>query len=87
MAWDSQEPFDDKGRVVWRSRVDKRYQVEVQRIDERNGHLCIFDRDDNDRLIFEEEVGLSYGAIFGADADDVFIWGKIVLQAIDARTR
>ena len=87
MAWDSQESFDNEGRVVWWSRVDDRYQIEVQRIDRDNGQLCIFDRDDNDRLIFEEDVGLSYGAVIGPDAEDVFIWGKIVLDAIDARTR
>ena len=85
MAWDSREPFDGEGRVVWWSRVDRRYQAEVQRVDERNGRLCIFDRDNNDRLIFEEEVGLSYGATFGPDAGDVFVWRKIVLDAIDAR--
>jgi hypothetical protein len=86
MAWESQEPFDSNARVVWWSRVDDRYQVEVQRVDKSNGQLCIFDHVNNDVLIFEEPVALSYGAAFGPDVDDVDEWREIVLNAIDART-
>jgi hypothetical protein len=81
-TWD-----DDKSRhneLVWWTRLDDRYQVEVQRLYEANrGRLCIFDREQDMALIHNEEVTLMYGAVFGPDVDDVNTWQQRVLQVID----
>jgi hypothetical protein len=37
----------------------------------------------DDKEILREEVGLSYGARFGPDVDDVNLWGQMVINTID----
>jgi hypothetical protein len=37
----------------------------------------------SDDLFFEQEVGLSYGAIFGPDGGDVYEWQNIAMSAIE----
>jgi hypothetical protein len=84
-------------RLVWWSRFDRRFQVEVHRtgelpvigdlpvIDVFNSHgvLCIFDHQNKDKLLKSEEVGLSYGAVFGADVADVEEWREKVSEFVD----
>lgn len=71
--------------VVWANDLDDRYLVEVQRIDDNSAKLVIFDHNDNDKVLLEEVVGLSYGAIFGPDVDDVATWQDRVVEFIDGR--
>ena len=86
MSWESQEPGDSEGRVVWWSRLDGRYQIEVHRLDELHGTLYIFDHANGDALIHNEQVGLSYGAVVGPDVDDVDDWRERALRVADARS-
>lgn len=95
MDWDSQEPW--QAGIVWWSRLDGRYQIEVQRLSEPQltpdgvevpddayrGTLCIFDRQQDDQLIHEEPVPIAYGAPFGADISDVAVWQQKALEVID----
>lgn len=92
---DEQDP-----RLVWHSLFDGRYQVEVHRIGEaptmahvftatrpehvNNAFLHIFDRQNGDELLFSEEVGLSYGSLFGPDVDDVSAWQDRAALFVDA---
>ncbi len=87
MNWESQEPFDKDCRVVWWSRLDNRYQVEVQRSGEKTGTLIIFDHNDCDKAIFKSNVGLSYGALFGPDVMDVELWQNMATDAVDGKTK
>ena len=86
MPWDSNDPFDPDGVIVWWSRLDNRYQVEVRRVDERAAILRIFDHTRSDHLIHEESVGLSYGAIFGPDVADVAEWQERAMRVVDSAT-
>lgn len=86
MAWGSQEPFDQECKVVWWSRVDNRYQVEVHRTSDRSGTLLIFDHENNDKVILTKSVNLSYGAKFGPDVMDVELWKGISIDAIDGKS-
>ena len=86
MAWESQEPFDKECRVVWWSRLDKRYQIEVQRSGEKSGILIIFDHNDGNKAIFKSNVNLSYGAVFGPDVMDVELWQNMATDAVDFGT-
>ncbi len=97
MEWFSDEPFGD--RVVWWTRVDRRYQVEVHRIGDEpesamqvyiegdglvfQGMLNVFDHHDSDALVHSEPVGVSFGAPMGADVADVQRWEQIALAVVD----
>ncbi|MBB1055836.1 hypothetical protein G6020_00130 [Dietzia sp. B19] len=78
MDWDSTEETDGDW-VVWWSRLDGRYQVEVLRDPESSnrGTLTIYDHSDDDTVVNTLQVGLAYGAVFGPDIDDVRAWEQI----------
>jgi len=83
VSWESMDPSSVPG-LVWVTKLDGRFQIEVQRMkDEYKGVLCIFDHHESDRLLHSENVGLSYGARFGPDADDVLHWESLVTQFVD----
>ncbi|HVX56839.1 MAG TPA: hypothetical protein VHA37_03840, partial [Candidatus Saccharimonadales bacterium] len=81
--WDSQEAMSHE--VIWWSRLDKRYQVEVRRDaeNEYRGRLYIFDHADDDRLLHDEEVPVAYGALFGPDMDDIVSWQEKTVAFLD----
>lgn len=83
VSWESMDP-SSVPELVWVTKLDGRFQIEVQRMkDEYKGVLCIFDHHESDRLLHAENVGLSYGARFGPDADDVLHWESLVTQYVD----
>lgn len=86
MSWSSKDPFDAEGLIVWWSRLDDRYQVEVQRAGERAGILRIFDHSHSDSLIHEQPVGLSYGATFGPDVADVAERQELAIRVVDSKS-
>lgn len=67
---------------VWQSRLDKKYHCSVTRLSERKGQLKIVD-EENQNVLLDKEVGLSYGAIFGPDVDDVRTWEEDCINVID----
>lgn len=84
--WDDDNSSHPK--LVWWSRLDDRYQIEVQRVGEgsENGYsgtLVVFDHLDNSKKLLSEQVGLAYGAAFGPDIDDVSTWQERVISFID----
>jgi hypothetical protein len=83
MAWSSEELYDKNQVMIWWSRLDNKYQIEVQRIDGYHANLIIFDHELKDKKIFEKKVGLSYGARFGPDMEDVENWREIAAGFID----
>lgn len=96
--WDTQE-VSDEGKLVWWTRLDDRFQVEVHRQgDSLTMHhamsgerpersnlamLRVFDHSNENKLLLDEEVGLAYDAIFGPDVDDVEVWQERVLHFVD----
>lgn len=69
--------------LVWEATVDDNtWLVEVTRTGDYTGTLEVY-RVSNDEKIFSQDVGLSYGAVFGPDEDDVSYWEDIVIEAID----
>lgn len=68
--------------VVWTSTLDKRYEVTVTRIDYYHGELTI---SESGQVLHHETVGLSYGAVFGPDVDDVAYWEEISVNFVDGR--
>ena len=82
LSWDSPKGASHP-RLVWRSKLDDRYLIEVHRADNYNGKLFVFDHNRNDQEIFSMDVGLSYGATFGPGVADVQEWQEKVLDFID----
>ena len=83
MDWDSTEATDGDW-VVWWSRLDDRYQVEVTRDPDSTtrANLTIYDHADNNIEVHTEQVGLAYGAGFGPDTGDVDQWTAIALGVV-----
>lgn len=76
----------EEGELVWSAKLDDRFLCEVQRLrgNADRGVLCIFDGVHGDRLLGWSIVGLSYGAAFGPDAEDVAEWRAMIAAHIDA---
>ena len=68
--------------IVWESKLDTIYNCQVTRTDEYKGILKLTNTE-NDWVLVEQEVSLSYGAKFGPDVDDVAQWQEICIQAVD----
>ena len=78
-------PDDIKEDVVWEATVDGHTwlaKVVGMESNEYRGILTVT-RVSDDKEILREEVGLSYGAKFGPDVDDVNLWAQMVIGAID----
>lgn len=71
-------------QLVWWSRLDNKYQVEVHRTGDRTGVLYVFDHNDNNKELFSKDVDLSYGAQFGPDVADVAEWQKATGEFVDS---
>lgn len=67
--------------IIWESKLDEIYDCKVTRISENKGKLTIVDQ--FNRPLFDREVGLLYGALFGPDIDDVLYWEELCVQFID----
>ncbi len=68
--------------VVWTSTLDGKYEVTVTRTSDYHGELTI---SESNQVLHREDVGLSYGAIFGADVADVADWQRIAVEFVDGQ--
>nr|MBI5456091.1 hypothetical protein [Candidatus Levybacteria bacterium] len=84
--WDDDKSLHPK--LVWWSKPDGRYQVEVQRIGKGaesgyTGTLFVFDHQENNKRLLGEKVDLSYQARFGPDDQDVSDWRDRAAKFVD----
>lgn len=68
--------------IIWESTLDSIYLCEVVRLTNRTGQLTVKNNQTNN-ILFNQEVGLSYGAEFGPDMDDVAHWQDLCIGAVD----
>lgn len=76
--------LEPQPNVVWASRLDNRYLIEVV-VDESNpytGWLRVFDKERDFEVLFDEPTGIAYGAPFGPDTDDVARWQERTIELI-----
>jgi len=73
----------DYSKVLWAAILDRRYKCEVQRTEPYKGELLAFDSQENDKLIYELNVPISYDGPFGPDIIDVASWQDLIIQKID----
>ena len=69
--------------LIWVAILDRRFKCEVQRTGTRQASLFVFDSKDNDKIIYESRVPLSYDAKFGPDIGDVAEWQEMCAKAVD----
>ena len=69
--------------LVWEATVDTgKFKCSVERTGDRTGILKVKDVG-LQKVLLEQSVGLSYGALYGPDADDVRYWQELSINAID----
>jgi hypothetical protein len=68
--------------LLWQAILDEKYGCSVVRIDGRQGRLVVANEETKEVLL-DQLVGLSYGALFGPDTDDVASWQTICIDLID----
>jgi hypothetical protein len=73
----------ERNHAVWAQVLDKRYCTEVIRTRPYYGDLRIFDSQDDYKLIYNEEVVLSFDAKFGPDVSDTYKWCDQVAEFVD----
>lgn len=73
----------DYNKVIWAVILDRRYKCEVQRTEPYKGCILAFDSQQNDKLIYELNVPISYNAQFGPDIVDVASWQELIIEKID----
>lgn len=81
--WD--DARSEHPNLVWWSRLDGRYQVEVQRRTRSSGTLCVFER--LGALARAWPVTLTFGARFGPDIEDVWRWQRMAEAFSDRGSR
>ena len=69
-------------QVIWEAELDNVYRCEVIRLEERKGQLTVKNVETN-KVLLDQEVGLSYGAMFGPDMGDVAYWQELCVNAVD----
>jgi hypothetical protein len=70
----------DDELIVWPSKLDNKYTVEVTRTEPYRGELTIAD---GSTVLHREPVGLSFDALFGSDVVDVAEWQEIATAFVD----
>jgi len=68
--------------MVWAAILDKRYKIEVVRIEAYKGVFTIYDGEANDAVIHDVETPLAYGATFGPDIGDIMRWQDVAVEVI-----
>ena len=71
--------------ILWSGTLDNRYECTVEHKEQYKGQLRIFDNQ-TDSILLMEEVGVSYGAAFGADMGDIADWQNRCAEFIDSFT-
>ena len=66
--------------VIWESLLDGRYKIMVTRTGPYRGEWSIHY---GDQVLDRKSVGLSYGALFGPDVDDVADWQERAIRFLD----
>ena len=70
--------------TIWESKLDDIYDCKVIRLGERTGRLIVTNTS-NGSVLLEQDVGLSYGAVFGPDSEDVANWHDLCVGAVDSQ--
>jgi hypothetical protein len=86
VQWEDNEIFNPD--VVWFTRVDGRYLVEVRDQGETQPmSYRIYDHQEGDKEVYRQDVNPIQRAIFGVDVSDVSEWQETALHVIDGQSQ
>jgi len=68
--------------IVYKNQLDKFYDIVVERTKPYHGRLTLTNPDTG-HILLDEEVTLSYDALFGPDAGDVSVWQQKAIDIVD----
>jgi|LauGreDrversion4_2_1035121.scaffolds.fasta_scaffold1008992_2 hypothetical protein len=77
--------ISDYTKVVWAIFLEKRYKCEVQRIEPYSGILVVFDGENSDNVIGENNVVICGDAQSGPEVIDVLNWENSVYSIIGSQ--
>lgn len=66
--------------VIWESKLDKKYDIRVERVAPYEGELVICE---GDKMLTIKNVTIAYDAKFGPDISDVTDWQNFAIDFID----
>lgn len=79
--WDKNEVLDDD--IIWWSKLDDHYLIQVRRLRKNEATMCLFNHDNDDEMVSCETVSLAYDAIYGPDVADVEAWQQRASEIVD----
>lgn len=68
--------------LIWEAGLDGKYICQVSRVDNTTGNLFIIN--ENEKVIFKEEISLSFRTPFGPDINEIENWKEKCLNFIDS---
>lgn len=68
--------------IIWEAKLDEIYDCKVVRINDYSCKLTV--TNNSGEVLLEETLGLMYGAKFGPDISDIYVWQQKCIAAIDA---
>jgi hypothetical protein len=71
---------------IWEAELDGKYKCTVTRMNKRGGTLRVEDTESG-KILLEQDVGLTYGAQFGPDIEDVEKWQSVCVAVVDRYTK
>ena len=66
--------------IVWKNKLDDKYDVSVERTEPYKGELVI---KEGDKELTRKPVTMVYDAKFGPDVADVYEWENMCVEFID----
>ena len=66
--------------IIWKSKVDKKFDVWVERVAPYEGELVI---SEDGKMLTVQQVTITYDAKFGPDINDVRDWERVCIDFID----
>lgn len=70
-------------QTIWEATLDQNeYLCRVTRTSDRMGRLTVVKKE-NGATLLDKQVGLSYGAVWGPDFEDVLDWQDMCMLAVD----
>lgn len=77
---------DEEPQIIWENTVDHgTWHCKVVRTGDYTGRLTVSRMIPDGETILDEEVTLSFRAVFGPDVSDLGLWQDKVLAAIDSQ--
>jgi len=69
--------------IVWKAELDHTWDIKVYRTDDSYKGTLVMKNKETNQTVLNEEVSLSFGAMFGPDVSDVAVWQGKCLQVAD----